>query len=791
MIQQLKKWQTPIYFLVYLLLVLFLFREFIFDGEMALTSRYSDRVAAMGIKEPIRTALTENGNYALWNPAILGGMPTVDATSGDIMYPLSLPLYFLFPIFRLDGFTMILHVLIAGIAFFCMLRKSFHTPRVVAFAGGLLYMLNPQFFSHLLPGHDGKMFVIALLPLMVWALRALLAKPDLLRSTLLAAVVGVGILSSHVQMSYFVLWGLFAYWVQHTIRLWMKERSVKALLPTAGAFWGAMLLILAFSAVLLFPAFSYVQDAWSVRGVERDLDYVATWSLHWPEFFSLWIPQFSGWIQSYWSENPLKLNTEYAGLMASLLGLLALISRPKDPWRLFWTGTAVFAVLISLGTHTPVLSAAYHLIPGVAKFRAISMIMFWFSFAAVLLASLFLRDLLEGYYEQLSDFMHKRAERTLLILMGAATLLLLIFLNRDFIFSIMSGLTEGLADSEQKKQIFFGNYSDNFIPALYKWWILTLATLGLCFGYLKRSIPKEALFALFLAIAMIDLIPLNTEFITINDHEKYAPESPRLDKLARGMDQAPFRVFFLPGVSNTRNIAGVYGLEGVGGFHDNELKWYRAFRREGNTHYVMPHLNEQRTNFDVPSLKTGSTFLNIANCRYMIARMGNDFYPIENTNALPRIAFTTQYTLADSAGTIGKLQAPGFDWKREAVLRRKPAFESTPVREDEIDVTDAWETYSVNYRKARITAPRKGLLRIAEVYYPGWKIFVDGEEAEVLRSNHAWMAVEVSEGEHVIEMKADSLYLSRVLPLSVITWIAFVLFWAITGVRKALKRKNK
>jgi hypothetical protein len=44
-----------------------------------------------------------------------------------------------------------------------------------------------------------------------------------------------------------------------------------------------------------------------------------------------------------------------------------------------------------------------------------------------------------------------------------------------------------------------------------------------------------------------------------------------------------------------------------------------------------------------------------------------------------------------------------------------------------------------------------GILVLADSYYPGWRVFVDGREGKILRANHFFRGVELSPGEHHVE----------------------------------------
>ena len=127
----------------------------------------------------------------------------------------------------------------------------------------------------------------------------------------------------------------------------------------------------------------------------------------------MWVPELVNTLEYYWGQNPFKLNSEYAGGITLLLAVLAIVIKPGK-WRIFWGAVAVLACLYALGANTPVFHIAYALIPGVKKFRAASMIMYWFSFGTVLLALLFLKDLVSGKLSDLTEQKQKHWKRAFL-----------------------------------------------------------------------------------------------------------------------------------------------------------------------------------------------------------------------------------------------------------------------------------------------------------------------------------------------------------------------------------------
>ena len=74
-----------------------------------------------------------------------------------------------------------------------------------AVAGGLAYELSGIVTSLVSPGHDGKLFVSALAPLAFFALLRAIRDQRLWGYGLFALVVGLGLLSPHYQMTYYLL----------------------------------------------------------------------------------------------------------------------------------------------------------------------------------------------------------------------------------------------------------------------------------------------------------------------------------------------------------------------------------------------------------------------------------------------------------------------------------------------------------------------------------------------------------------------------------------------------------
>lgn len=779
-------------------IVLFLFAPFLFSDRMLYCS---DQLTGIDSRVFLRDALVDHHQFPMWFSTRLSGQPTVDASFGDATYPPSVAIDVLLPMHRAFGMKFVLHILLAGVFFYLLLYRGFRAPPLVAFIGAVLYMLNPQFVSHVYPGHGGKVFVIAWLPFIVWRMKSLAESPGLLNATLLALGVGISMYAGHVQIVYFMLWGLFIYWCFALVLQWLEHRRIRALVPLGAYFWLAVFLGLGMSFVQFFPAYMFVRDAHGVRGVERGFEYAASWSLHWPEIFSLWVPEFVGAsvekFQYYWSENYFKLNTEYAGAMATILAVLAVVFKPK-PWRLLWGSIAVLAVLFSLGAHTPLFHIAYHLIPGVRKMRASSMMMFWYSFSLVLLSSLFLADVLKGKYQEISSEMRGRWLRGLAIALVAITVLALLFSIKGFVLSVVSPFVPSLV-SEEKRRAFGLNFSRNFVSGLWIWWIFAVTTIGLLLGVVSGKINRYWFVAAVLAIGIVDTVRIDSKFIQVVPKSRHFYSSPILADLHEKMKTERFRCFALRGTLPT-NGAGVYGLEGVGDFFNNELRWYRRFRGDEtgrNFLHGLIGLRREGKPYLIPrKLREGNNFLNLANVKYTLSRRKNRIVALENKGTLGRLSFVPGWAVMEDDDAVEALKNDDWNIREKVILSEEPLdkparkMNADTLAEDMAKATVVWDTYSPNYRKTVVSTDREGFLRISEVFYPGWKVTVDGKPARVYRADVAWMAVRIGKGEHTVEMRPKSLYLRKASFVSAPVILSMVVYWCVLGLLAAARRRG-
>jgi len=324
------------------------------------------------------------GAIPLWNPMIFGGLPYVATVGhGDVFYPTSF-LRLVLPADLVLSVSFVLHTILAGVFTYLFLRRLGVT-WLGAVVGGVAYQLSGILISLPNPGHDGKLFVSALLPLAFLAVHAGVRERHAWGYALLSLVVGFSLLSPHVQMTYYLLVasGLFALYC--TVGEPDPEPVSRRLTRLALAL-AAVAVGFGIAAPQLLPFMEYLPHsprAEGMRGFAESASYAIPWD-HVPEFL---IGGFSGEGERYWGTNPLKLHSEYLGLPALALAVLGAGDRRR---RLIWWLGAIglLFLLISLGASTPFYRLWWTVMPLVKKTRAPGMAFFVVAFLTAVVAAL-------------------------------------------------------------------------------------------------------------------------------------------------------------------------------------------------------------------------------------------------------------------------------------------------------------------------------------------------------------------------------------------------------------------
>jgi len=723
------------------------------------------------------------GAIPQWNPYLFGGLPFVAAMHGDIFYPT----FWLRLLLGTDtGMTwgFISHLWLAGFGTFLFLRV-YGLGFFPSLVGALAYQLGGPIAAYASPGHDGKLFVSALLPFTLMLLTLGMRDGRRWAWGVLSIGVGLAALSPHPQLLQYHLlvagaWAMMlAFGTPGLDRTVAIRRLILAL--------GAVTLGLAISAVQYLPLIEYTP--WSPRAGGRDYAFATAYS--WPieELINTYLPQFSGILNNYWGRNGIHLHSEYLGVAVLMLAPLAFGAggEGRRSFRRFWLGTAIVSLLWALGGSTPFFQLVYTLVPGTKFFKAPSTMMFVFAFSVALLAALGTERLLAG----------KAAARYAIAwLVGAAAVALLATAGA------FTALAQGLVAEPRLVDIVDAN-AGNVTLGAWRSFLFVALTAGVIIA-MARGILKarHAAIALPLIIAA-DLWSIERHYWM------FLPPAARLYSSDATIDylkklKEPTRVVAL-GVPQGNEVAPhdpqlrgdglmVHGIRSVTGYHGNELGRYQKLgkQEEGYSAVLNPafwqlmNVNYFLTNTDTLPLdgavRVAGPVLNAAGTRVSL-------YKLEGDRPFAWVApVIAKYP---DAVVLQAAAQPNFATYQVAIFDTAASVQAPPLTALPAPLT--LTTSTTNYRPGHFTvtlsapAPAGSALVASENFYPGWRATVDGKSATVYRTDYVLMGVPLNAGARTVDFS----FVNDTYPRGrTVTFVAIVLSLLLAAAGWAADRRT-
>ncbi len=747
-------------------LVVLLFANYLFSDQLLFGTDSSP--GGLFFRALVVDFVRQFGQLPRWNPYILGGLPFLDATHGDTLFPSSL-LHFVMPVYRGLGHKLLLHVFLAGVFMAFYLRTRKLRPAAVWW-GSFAYMLCPIFASYIYAGQDGKMYVTSLTPLVIGLLERGMRTGRPAMFAWLGVSIGLAILSAHVQMAYHLMWFVGALFLFRLVR---PEAEGEERVPRVRAgllFTAAVVIGLLIASIQLFPAVGYVKHpgAFSVRSTRTDYEHATSWSLHPEEIASLAVPEFCNSPRGYWGRNPFKLNSDYTGIVVLFLGAVALTRR--DPTRWFLAGLAAFCILYSLGGLTPVHRLFYAVVPQVKIFRAPPLVMFGVAFAWTALAAHAVHDL-DG-----ARVARAGPRRLSAFGMGAAGLLALAGLAADATFAAWNELFRPDLDPALRQEQLAN------LPAFRRGALIVAVVLAaaawLVDAALRGRVSKRTAVIGLILLSVFDAWRVDRRFVAVVDPRPFIEPRPLIAQIQLEGRTEKFRVMpIAPGMQ--LNELGYFRVESVLGIHDNELSWYRALRMEPVAQSLLA------TN------ATGYPLLRVLNVKYILHDQPGVPNPFPVPGYLPRFWLAPDWEIAKGpAEIVPRLLDDAFDPARSVLLEEEPGIPRAGVAADSIPGVVTGHRYAGNEIHVDVDAARPCLLVHAENWFPYWHAFVDGAEVPILRAYGAIRAIAVPAGRHEVVLRFRSAPFEWGRTLSLATIALLLLAWGFSLARRSARSRG-
>lgn len=700
-----------------------------------------------------------NGHPPLWNPFTFAGHPT-PGVFGDLLYP-SAWLRLLLPATLAIDLGFVLHYVIAGFALYLLLRLL-GVSWSGAITGGTAYQLSGVVISLVSPGHDGKLFVSALLPVMLIGLVLAIRRRRFEGYALFGLAVGLALLSPQYQMTQYALLtsGLFTLYLTFGDPEGLDPRDRWIALGGTAA---ALVLGFGVSLIQVLPFFHYIP--YSPRAEAAGYAWSTSYAMPWSHFPELFLAGFAGHYDTYWGPNALKLHSEYLGLPVIALAAIGLRG-PRG--RLAWwlTGIGGLFLLVSLGGGTPFYRLWYTVVPYVSQTRAPGMALYVVALMASMLAAFGVERVEAG-----------EGKRVLQIALAAAGLIALMAAAGVF-GAIASALARQAGHEATAAQ---SGIMAGALGSALGLGVVALVTLGL----ITRRLQPMAFAVLLPVIVGADLYLAGKGFWHWSrpEQEQFA-QDPIVQHL--GQTVRPFRVLDPPGGVYRGStlirdaVPQVFGESGVElrAFDDllgGRLQW---------TNLRNLHLWGLLAIRFVILPDT----IRIPGYHHVLGpvttRSGQQAHLYEADSTPPYARVVPAAVKGDTSEVIATLLDPRLDYNLLVVFDRFAPVNPLPLVDQHMPPPSPSHATVTHWSPGRISVsldpapPTPSYLLVAENWYPDWQATVDGHEAQVLRGDQTFLTIPVPAGAHQIELTFASRDYARG---RLITWASLLLLAAWGG----------
>jgi len=749
-----------------------LFHQLVFNRKVLVSA---DAVAPMGFAAAAQESVKEGGPYPLWNPYVFLGMPSF----GSLTYT---P-YVYFPDVILQGIHkvlpflppmtwLLLYYFVAGLFMFLLIREAGLSIEAGLFAGVAL-MLTPNLVAIGAFGHGSKLVNCAFIPVVVLLTARLLRRGDALSFGLLALSGGLQLLRAHVQIVYYTWLAVGLYCVLFLAMKSADAPAAKTRILRVFYVGLALAVALAFGSILYLPVHDYsgYSSRGAVEGGGMEFGRATDWSFSPIEMMTFLVPSWLGFGGStYWGSMPFTDYPNYMGILPLFLAFLGLICLRRRN-VLFFLLLALLSLFVSFGKHfEPLYRLLYNWLPYFNKFRVPVMILVLTQFAVAGLSAYGIAAVLRA---RQSGQEGSRLERAALWLGCAFLAVWLVWLV--FAGSISSWYQGMVTSALQAKAQAMNatNFSTSAAAAsaqrcfeMVKRDVLILGLIGFAgfaavYLFLKRKLSAVALAAILVGLTLFDLWRVDARIVgpMVGERSSVSTESFKDDVTEfLQADKSLFRVFPM-GRDFSDNRFAAFRIFSVGGYHAAKPSLYEEFDRSilraGRlTPAVLAMLNVKYV--IVPDYVTPGDLMRLA---YDGSRKVYEFLA-----PLPRAFLVDSAVVAPNPqAVLDSIASASFDPSRTAFVLEPLPSATVTARGSAVSIS----SYGLNEidLEARIAAPC--FLVLSELYYPDWRVEVDGARAKIYRADFLLRGLPLGPGAHKIRFFYESRSLRTGMFLSV------------------------
>lgn len=559
-------------------------------------------------------------------------------------------------------------------------------------------------------------------------------------------------LGGHQQMTFYIGLFLSFYTLFYIYTKYKKDatkNSFKNLISAAISPLGKLLFIAFITAGSLamasLPLINYVAETW--HGPSSPGFIGSSLS---PLFFLFTqiIPHYFGGqnqTEIYYGNWPVIELASYVGIISLILAFIAIILLLlKNNTVRFLLITMVFFIMFAFGVNSPIYLIFYFFVPLFKNFSTPSRALLFFVFPISLLAGFGLTAIMGKMTDNLK---HK------------INLVINFLLASFFVFGAIITFLSFYDSGRLVKNISLSFPGTNFINSSFIFlnFLVLLLIILLIYLVMKKwfsgTLKKEIFAVSVIIILFIDLFAANSGFYSSGDYidpREHYKKTVEIDFLEK-QDKTDYR--FAANNLLSDSMDTLYKIPST------EQLTVANFRYE---EYTKGFFGSFMGKMNIVS----GNRLNLLNARYLMFEKkpeegnyqkidGTDFL-YQNLDALPRLFLVHKTEVINNPDNIlTRIDSVDFNPRQTIILEKPSPLKNFETNKSNTKDKAVFTYYSPDQIEIYAYSQNPSMLFLSEMYYPGWKAYIDGKSAEIYQANYLFRSVYLDKGPHTVKMIFD------------------------------------
>ncbi len=675
----------------------------------------------------------------LWNPYEYAGAPFIGNPLSAIFYPPNI-IFFFMDIGQAFKYLFFFNVFFFGVFSYLYARLVIRS-RLPSIFSSIIMMFNGVIVARINAGHVSNVDVLVWFPLLLYFIEQSIRKESLKFVAFVGIVVGLTTLAGHIQVAFYSLFAGFLYFLIRGISEYIGDKNIIVFLRRLLFFSAGYLLGFCLASVQLLPVLEFGQL--STRSIVS-YEFATNFSIPIIQSVELFLPRIFGQPQLHfsWGRGSFTEFSAYSGVLAYVFAVASFFYA-KNKITFTFGIFFLFSYLFVLGDYGPIFHLFYYYVPGFNHFRIPATMFFVFSFSISILAGIGL----SGIYSLISK------KKTTLKYFNAVLIVLVCILGViiEVILIDQSVIAFFIKEIISKK--FEIQNVVLFSQLLKTDLLVSFVSLVVFVSVLHVKSFKKYFQVIVIGVVTVDLFFFGFPLLTTSN--SYIDQNE--ENIIKKIDVKNFRVIDLANI-NPLILQRENGKQ-VRSYSPALLSNFRDYLWSAGTHPDQPY--EPYVSLDVI---THYNILKLLNVGYIISNKEiknsniikidhqKDLFLYKIYDTYPK-AFTVVHAEQDQDKNIlEKLKSDSFQPRKTIFFNSKyPSYENKEYQSRNVIVKEK----TANIITMSTISPQNEYLFTSEIWYPGWKVYVNGKEKNVLKADYIFRAVKLSKGNNEIEFIYD------------------------------------